>query len=352
MSRCLKSETQQGLLRLAGKLVQPLLPNFYKGQAGKICVIGGCADYTGAPFFAGHSAATVGADLSHIVCEEKAATVIKLYLPDLMVHPYLVDSKGYSGYSLNNQLLLVENVKQWRNNSVVDDTVARMQMLIQRTDLFVVGPGFGRDPLMLSQLYRLVEEIKKVGKPIIFDADALYLVQLDPSLVNDYSRAILTPNIIEFVRIANALNITATTDDVELEKVIELTRLVSKKLGNVTIVRKGAKDVILQGDDYVVVDLPGSPRRVGGQGDTLAGALGTFVNWSYNYIKGVWSHPSDITQQSEATLLACFAACSLVRTASAKAFAKYGRAMQTSNVHEFLGESYKELYSDDDSSHL
>ncbi|KAG7194280.1 uncharacterized protein KQ657_005007 [Scheffersomyces spartinae] len=351
MSNYLKGETQQGLIRLASKIVQPLLPNFYKGQAGKICVIGGCRDYTGAPFFAGHSAASTGADLTHIVCEEKAATVIKLYLPDLMVHPYLMDSKGYSEYSLNTQLLLIENIKLWHDNSIVTEILSHMETLIQRSDLFVVGPGFGRDPLMLSQLYRLVTEIKKLDKPIIFDADALYLVQLDPSLVTNYSKAILTPNIIEFVRIAKALDISTTTEDVSLEKVIALTSMVSKKLGNITIVRKGAKDVILQGDKYLTVDLASSPRRVGGQGDTLSGALGTFINWSYNYLKGVWPHPPDIDNQSDATLLACFAACTLVRTASGKAFAKYGRAMQTSNVHEFLGDSYNELFGDG-SSHL
>ncbi len=37
------------------------------------------------------SSAQVGADLSHVFCTEGAATVIKSYSPELIVHPYLAD---------------------------------------------------------------------------------------------------------------------------------------------------------------------------------------------------------------------------------------------------------------------
>ena len=40
------------------------------------------------------SAWQVGADLSHVFCTEGAATVIKSYSPELIVHPYLPDSNG------------------------------------------------------------------------------------------------------------------------------------------------------------------------------------------------------------------------------------------------------------------
>jgi len=35
----------------------------------------------------------IGADLSHVFCTEGAATVIKSYSPELIVHPYLPDSQ-------------------------------------------------------------------------------------------------------------------------------------------------------------------------------------------------------------------------------------------------------------------
>lgn len=38
----------------------------------------------------------VGADLSHVFCTEGAATVIKSYSPELIVHPYLPDTHDSS----------------------------------------------------------------------------------------------------------------------------------------------------------------------------------------------------------------------------------------------------------------
>lgn len=80
--------------------------------AGRIGVIGGCFEYTGAPYYAAITALRMvrlflsfhsftlpisfppkrtgqGADLSHIFCEETAATPIKSYSPDLIVHPFI-----------------------------------------------------------------------------------------------------------------------------------------------------------------------------------------------------------------------------------------------------------------------
>ena len=58
-------------------LVPPLDEARHKGQAGRVGVVGGCREYTGAPFFAAMSALRVGADLSHVFCVTAAAPVIK-----------------------------------------------------------------------------------------------------------------------------------------------------------------------------------------------------------------------------------------------------------------------------------
>ena len=42
-----------------------------------------------------HCVTQVGADLSHCFCTSGAATVIKSYSPELIVHPYLPDSTDY-----------------------------------------------------------------------------------------------------------------------------------------------------------------------------------------------------------------------------------------------------------------
>lgn len=348
----LSVKSNKELLQLSRRLVQPLSAALYKGQAGKIGVFGGCEDYTGAPFFAAHSAALVGADLSHVVCERQAAPVIKGYLPDLMVHPYL--------YSTDNPLVerfaprevwddiarapLAEALESRAVADVVEKHILpKVMPLVARLDAFVVGPGFGRDPLMLHTLMRVVEEIRVADKPVVVDADGLFLVAMRPGLVRGNKRAVLTPNAAEFARLCTAVG-------VENAPGAGAARAVLRALGGVVVMRKGADEIVARDSgedaDHVVADTRGLMRRVGGQGDTLAGAVGTMLIWARN------SHARSGDKEESATdaLVACFAASTLVRVALAKAFAKYQRAMQTLNVHEFLGEAYVELFGDSDPS--
>lgn len=346
----LHRKSHEELFKLARNIVQPLRSSFYKGQAGKVAVFGGCQDYTGAPFFAAHSAALVGADLSHIFCEKQAATVIKSYSPDLMVHPYLYEL-------LNPQVLEFAPKQMWEDlkkksleeavlGSDLDEVIDKhilptILKVFDRIDVFVVGPGFGRDPLMLRTLIRIIQEIRVANKPLILDADSLFLLGIQHELIKGYENAVITPNVVEFNRLCKALGID-NRDSVDTAK--ELSAL----LGDVCVVKKGKEEVIVKGQHMLANDMAGSLRRVGGQGDTLTGAIATMLVWAKHYNEGFWlleaTGSSNELNDEESIVLACYAACGLVRRASNKAFAKHNRAMQTSNVHEFLGEAYTELF--------
>lgn len=333
---------QSELLELLRRLIQPLIPSLHKGQAGRIVVVGGCEDYTGAPFFSAHLAALTGADLSHVVCETMAAPIIKLYSPDLMVHPYLYDSHTIKQLSAN----IEKNIDLFDNNPVLDAVIndvilPKISAVLSRSDVVVVGPGYGRDNVLLRTLVRVIEELKVLNKPVIFDADALYLLLLKPSLVHNYPKAVLTPNVVEFKRIADAAGILIDAGDLIAE-----TQQVLRALKGVTIIRKGGSDVIVRGDQFLSCELTGSNKRVGGQGDTLTGALATILNWSYNYQQEVWDTKS--IEGIDAQLLAGFAACSLVRHAASKAYLAHGRSMQTSNVHQYLHAAYEDLFGSDE----
>jgi ATP-dependent NAD(P)H-hydrate dehydratase len=69
---------------LATTIIPPLTTLLHKGSLGRIAVIGGSKDYTGAPFYAAQSALKFGADLSFVVTAEEAAIPIKCYSPELM----------------------------------------------------------------------------------------------------------------------------------------------------------------------------------------------------------------------------------------------------------------------------
>jgi hypothetical protein len=83
----------------------PLLTNsLSKGQNGRIAVVGGSKDYTGAPFYAASAALQFGADLASVFCAEEAAIPIKCYSPELMVSPYYRDASLPHGPVLNQSV--------------------------------------------------------------------------------------------------------------------------------------------------------------------------------------------------------------------------------------------------------
>ena len=82
------------LLQLFKTVIPPLIFDIHKGEAGRIGVVGGSEEYTGAPIFASMAAFRTGADLVHVFCTKNAAIPIKSYSPDLIVHPLLVSQHG------------------------------------------------------------------------------------------------------------------------------------------------------------------------------------------------------------------------------------------------------------------
>ena len=74
-------------------LMKHLLPNYqkyhYKGQNGKVAIIGGSKTYTGAPYFAAMAALRTGSDLAFVYCHEDAAIPIKSYSPEIIVSSIL-----------------------------------------------------------------------------------------------------------------------------------------------------------------------------------------------------------------------------------------------------------------------
>lgn len=84
----------QKLLKLSRTVIPRLTDSKHKGQYGRIGVVGGSLEYTGAPYFAAISSLKVGADLAHVFCQKEAAVVIKSYSPELIVHPNLDDENA------------------------------------------------------------------------------------------------------------------------------------------------------------------------------------------------------------------------------------------------------------------
>jgi len=303
------------------QIIPPLSSEMHKGQAGRIGIIGGSEDYTGAPYFSGISCMKLGADLCHIFCEPGAGTVIKCYSPDLIVHPYLRTSQHAQESKTSSKEII--------------DSVAGV---FSRLHVLVVGPGLSRDALMLESAKGIIEKAKEKNMAIVIDADGLFLVQNHPETIKDYQKAVLTPNVVEFKRLCETMKLRF--DDNESDKMAEK---LSNAFGGVTIVQKGASDIISNGKDVLVCDAEGGLKRMGGQGDILSGVIATFLAWGKGYEDGVWKHSGSL-ESKDISLLSAWAGCRIVRECAKRSFEKHGRAVLTSHLLEEIGPAYASLF--------
>ncbi|KAF9337793.1 hypothetical protein BGZ91_009244 [Linnemannia elongata] len=301
-------------------LVPPLNASLHKGQGGRVCILGGSSDYTGAPYFSAMSSLRLGADLCHVICDEDAATAIKSYSPDLIVHPHIK--------------IRATNAAQDKKaaNDIWAHTFDEINSLLKRIHVLVVGPGLSREKGMLQTAKHAIEVAREQDMPIVIDADALFLIQSDPEVIKGYKKAVLTPNLVEFGRLCNVMNVDTEDEEAEQPAVQRL----SQALGGVIVIQKGKADVISDGQKVQVVDNEGGLKRSGGQGDILTGLVATSLAWGLAYEKDVWQHTHPVKQEDVA-MTACFGACVINRECSRLAFEKHKRALQSSDVLAEIG---------------
>ncbi|XP_057956811.1 ATP-dependent (S)-NAD(P)H-hydrate dehydratase isoform X1 [Malania oleifera] len=306
------------------RTITPTLdPSRHKGQAGKIAVIGGCREYTGAPYFAAISALKIGADLSHVFCTKDAAPVIKSYSPELIVHPLLEES-----YSVRDE----------DRRSISSKVLAEVYKWMERFDCLVVGPGLGRDPFLLDCVSEIMRHARQSNIPIVVDGDGLFLVTNSLDLVSGYPLAILTPNVNEYKRLVQKVLDCEVSDQDAPEQLKSL----AKRIGGVTILQKGKSDLISDGETVNSVSFSGSPRRCGGQGDILSGSVAVFSSWARQCIFAAEKNQS-IRRPTNPMLLGSIAGSALLRKAASHAFEINKRATLTSDIIGCLGRSLEDI---------
>lgn len=306
------------------KMAKALIPKLgfeggmkHKGDAGRIAIVGGSVEYTGAPYFAAMSAYRCGADLVHVFCPPQAAIVIKGYSPDLIVHPCKMNPNEAN--MVGNKILDLSQ----QSTDGIDNWDSEW---LPRMTAIVLGPGLGRGTDATAAVIAAVSAAKTHNIPIIIDADALYVVSKNLNIIEGYPRAILTPNHHEYKRIEIALGFAGDGSS----KVATVCR----QLNGVTIIKKDFQDVICNSNVEVVCEKDGCPRRCGGQGDILAGSVAAFAAWSSKYGDGDFLIP------------ACFGGALLTRHAAAAAFAKVNRSMATSDILSEVGASFQQLFAE------
>lgn len=253
--------------------------------------------------------------------------------------------------------------------------------MLSRLHALVIGPGLGRDGVTLKVVAEVIKAARSKSIPFVLDADGLLIVTEDPNLVKGYTECILTPNVVEFGRLAKALGIKvpSQTDIAQEEgnnktsKETQACEELSKALGGVTIIQKGPHDVISNGVTSIISDIQGGLKRSGGQGDTLTGSLGTLLAWRAAYHDKLWDscekdnskeaqnrdevqaelyHEKSRMSPTTTLLLAAWAGSGLTRECSRRAFEAKGRSMQASDLTDEVHGAFLRLIGEPERSKM
>ncbi|PAV89063.1 hypothetical protein WR25_08921 [Diploscapter pachys] len=190
-------------------------------------------------------------------------------------------------------------------------------------DAIVVGPGLGRDPKLAKLIDKLLQFVDANQVPFIVDGDGLWFLSENITMLPRLESAILTPNFMEFSRLCKA---ALGVDDVvkirDPEEIRKLAVRLSDKIGVAVFVKKEHDILVDPEGDVTESEAIGSPRRVGGQGDTTAGSLGLLLYWARK--TGLdWK-----LARKEASMASSW----LIRESARRAFAAEGRPMTTTHV--------------------
>jgi len=221
-------------------------PDAHKGDFGKILVIGGSKDYSGAPAYSSLTGINFGIDLVITYVPEVIAVPLRAYSPNMIIRT----NKG-----------------DWLDISALKE----LTELIKWADSILIGPGLGLQKETENLLVELLKILKQYKKPFILDADALKLVKNHLELIKALP-VILTPHEGE-LKIMMEVILPHYKNIEERGKMI----LDMAKNLNLTLLVKGPFDYISNGKRIKVNKTGCAEMSIGGTGDVLAGLCNCFM---------------------------------------------------------------------------
>jgi hydroxyethylthiazole kinase-like uncharacterized protein yjeF len=279
-------------------IVKPRVKQFHKSDYGKVLIIGGSNQYSGAPCFSAMAALNAGAGLTIVAAPSSVSDVIRGFSPALIVR----DLKG-KVLSLDS-ISIIEELLDWATS-------------------VVIGPGLGLSEDTEKAFSEVLKRIGKRKTPTVIDADGLKLLVQNKSLLREMN-VILTPHAGEFKILTGAD--TPNIDD--LDDVLGTTLREAKKL-NATILLKVANGAAAISDGKKVkINFTGnSGMAKGGVGDVLSGITGTFLSWTQSPFR------------------AAAAAAFVCGKAGDVSYSKVGNSLTPTDIIDNIHEAMKPFYT-------
>ncbi len=208
----------------------------HKGDFGRLFIVAGSRDYTGAPVLCARAAVRSGAGLVTLAVPEEVWPIAAAKCDETMVWPLPDDY-----------------------DTILNKAAA--------CDVVVIGPGLGwgerAEELVLSLL-------RDLPCPVVLDADGLNILSAHIDVLDKREGiTVLTPHDGEFARLSGCTlpitdRLSAASDFAEAHRC--------------TLILKGHRTITAAKDGSCVVNTTGNPGMArGGSGDALAGILGALL---------------------------------------------------------------------------
>lgn len=227
--------------------IKPRNKFLHKGDCGKVLVVAGSKEFTGAAYISAESAVRTGAGLVTLACNSDNKNILSSKLTEAMI----IEREDVN--------LLLHKIK-------ISDAIA-------------FGPGIGVTKEALDLLDIILNNAKV---PLVIDADGLNVLKNRLDNINKINvDIIITPHVGEMSRLIG----------VDIEYInnnrVKIAKDFAKKY-KVIVVLKGFNTVITDGERVLINSTGSSAMASGGMGDCLTGIITSFIAQGYNAIEAAY----------------------------------------------------------------
>lgn len=228
-----------------------------KGSFGKVLVIAGNVNMSGACELCAKSVYRMGAGMVKIMTPEENRIIVQANIPEALLSPYRIKHEE-TGETLEELHKLLEKEMEW-------------------ADCIVIGPGIGKG----MESYALLEQVITGGeKPLVIDADGLNMLaeshKLKELLAERGKRVqntVLTPHLAEFSRLYGCLLDEAKKD------IFHRVKEMAKTYGCVAVCKDAGTAVATPKGMEIYWNTAGNDgMATAGMGDVLAGVIGGLLS--------------------------------------------------------------------------
>lgn len=237
-------------------------PDGNKGTFGKVLLLAGSLDMSGACILCGNSILRSGAGMVKIITLSCNREIIQKSFPEAMLYTF---------------------------DGAPDQT--QIQKSIDRADVIVAGPGLGTD----QNAYLLMKHILEKGQcPMVIDADGLNLIASSKELKKlaaekGAERLVITPHPGELARLKKI-----SMEDYQKEREKHVRELAGEL--HCVVASKDAATLVARADgNEIYINISGNDgMATAGSGDVLAGVIGALLGRKINSFEaaclGVYLH--------------------------------------------------------------